>query len=79
MEGERKKRLKHDRERVEFRQMLEGEREVERREREAKVMEEERKRERRLAELRQQVRHRITHNDIILHFAAIINLFQLLN
>ena len=59
MESERKRRLKHDRERVEFRQMLEGEREVERREREARMMEEERKRERRLAELRQQVQHRL--------------------
>ena len=46
-------------------ELLEGEREVERREREAKMMEEERKRERRLAELRQQVQHRIAHNDII--------------
>ena len=50
MEIERKKRLKYGKERVEFRQILEGERE-------ARIMEEKRKRERRLEELRQQVQN----------------------
>ena len=55
IDAERKRRLKLGKERVEFRQMLEGEKEAERRLREARAVEEEEQRERRLAELRQQV------------------------